>query len=54
MENGEFKKMNVSAALFTMLSSLRWIELWYKPSREITPQELENDLKTLLMNGLNS
>ena len=54
MENGEFKKMNVSVALFTMLSSLRWIELWYKPSREISPEELEEDLKTLLMNGLNS
>ena len=54
MESGEFKKMNVSVALFTMLSSIRWIELWYKPSRKITPQELEEDLKTLLMNGLNS
>ena len=54
MQNGEFKKMNVSVALFTMLSSLRWIELWYKPSRKITPQELEEDLKTLLMNGLNN
>ena len=54
MKSGEFKKMNVSVALFTMLSSIRWIELWYKPSREITPQELEEDLKTLLMNGLNS
>ena len=54
MQNGEFKKMNVSVALFTMLSSLRWIELWYRPSRDITPQELEDDLKTLLMKGLNS
>ena len=54
MESGEFKTMNVSVALFTMLSSIRWIELWYKPSRKITPQELEEDLKTLLMNGLNN
>ena len=54
MQNGEFKKMNVSVALFTMLSSLKWIELWYRPNRDITPQELEDDLKTLLMKGLNS
>ena len=27
MQNGEFKKMNVSVALFTKLSSIRWIEL---------------------------
>lgn len=53
MEQGEFKKMNVSVALFTMLSSLRWIELWYKPSREISPEALENDLSNLLLNGLN-
>ncbi len=30
---GEFKDINVSVALFTLLSSLRWIEFWYKPKR---------------------
>lgn len=54
IKTGEFKKMNVSVALFTMLSSLRWIELWYKPSREISQQQLEDDLITLLLNGLNN
>ncbi len=53
MKAGEFKTMNVSVALFTILSSLRWIELWYKPSREISPEELESELSTLLLNGLN-
>jgi len=53
MKAGEFKNMNVSVALFTILSSLRWIELWYKPSRDITPEELENELSTILLNGLN-
>lgn len=54
MATGEFKTMNVSVALFTILSSLRWIELWYKPSREISPAELEEELTTILLNGLNS
>ena len=42
IEAGEFKELNVSVALFTLLSSLRWIELWYKPGRDITPEQLEN------------
>lgn len=53
IEEGEFKEVNVSVALFTMLSSLRWIELWYKPDREISPEKLEEDLINLLLNGLN-
>lgn len=53
IEEGEFKEVNVSVALFTMLSSLRWIELWYKPGREISPEKLEEDLINLLLNGLN-
>ena len=52
MQFGEFKKIHVSVALFTLLSSLRWIELWYKPGREVTPDELKEDLKTFLVNGL--
>ena len=52
MQTGEFKEINVSVALFTLLSSLRWIELWYKPNREISPEELQADLTTFLVNGL--
>lgn len=53
IKEGEFKEINVSVALFTMLSSLRWIELWYKPDREISAEKLEEDLTQLLLNGLN-
>ncbi|WP_312321820.1 TetR/AcrR family transcriptional regulator [Soonwooa sp.] len=53
MKTGEFKTMNVSVALFTILSSLRWIELWYKPSRDISAEELEEELSTILLNGIN-
>lgn len=48
---GELKELNVSVAMFTLLSSLRWIELWYKPKRGVTPTELENDLMTILIEG---
>ncbi|QIG90325.1 TetR/AcrR family transcriptional regulator [Chryseobacterium sp. POL2] len=53
METSEFKTINVSVALFTILSSLRWIELWYKPSRNISADELEEELSTILLNGIN-
>lgn len=54
IEQGEFREVNVSVALFTILSSLRWIELWYKPEREITREELEKDITAILMNGINA
>lgn len=52
MEDGSFKKVNVSVALFTILSSLRWVELWYKPSRGVTKEDLAKDISAILMNGV--
>lgn len=52
MADGTFRKMNVSVALFTLLSSLRWVELWYKPSRGVTKSDLANDISAILMNGI--
>lgn len=52
MEAGILRKMNVSVALFTLLSAVRWVELWYKPHRDIAPETLENDIIEILMSGL--
>ena len=52
MQAGEFRQLHVSVALFTLLSSLRWIELWYRPGRDVTPDELKHDLTTFLVHGL--
>jgi AcrR family transcriptional regulator len=52
IEQGAFKKINVSVALFTILSSLRWVELWYKPSRGISKEDLAKDISAILMNGV--
>lgn len=52
MEQGFFKQMNVSIALFTILSALRWVELWYKPSRGVSKDDLAKDISALLMNGI--
>ena len=48
----ELQPINVSVALFTILSAVRWVELWYKNDREISPKILEENIISLLMNGL--
>ena len=49
---GEFRPVNVSVALFTVLSAVRWVELWYRPGRGLSAEELENNIITVLLNGL--
>ena len=49
---GEFQPVNASVALFTILSAVRWVELWYRPGRGISAQELEENIMTILLNGL--
>ena len=49
---GEFQPVNASVALFTILSAVRWVELWYRPGRGITAPELEENIMTILLNGL--
>ncbi|GAB2873381.1 TetR/AcrR family transcriptional regulator [Hymenobacter ruber] len=49
---GEFQPVNASVALFTILSAVRWVELWYRPGRGVTAQQLEEDIMTILLNGL--
>ena len=49
---GEFQHVNVSVALFTILSAVRWVELWYRPGRGVSPEELEENIMTILLNGL--
>lgn len=49
---GEFAPVNTTVALYTILSSLRWIEYWWKPQRGISATELENSIITIILNGL--
>ncbi|MCC3160079.1 TetR/AcrR family transcriptional regulator [Hymenobacter sp. 15J16-1T3B] len=52
MAAGEFQPLNVSVALFTILSAVRWVELWYRPGRGLSAEELEEDIITMLLQGL--
>jgi len=49
---GELQAVNVSVALFTLLSAVRWVELWYRPGRSLSAADLEADLITMLLDGL--
>ncbi|MGI4834150.1 MAG: TetR/AcrR family transcriptional regulator [Janthinobacterium lividum] len=49
---GELRPVNVSVALFTILSAVRWVELWYRPGRGISAEELESNIITVLLGGL--
>ncbi|MCH8332081.1 MAG: TetR family transcriptional regulator [Bacteroidetes bacterium] len=52
MKQGIFKHMNVKFTVLTLFSSLNWIYLWYKPSGEMTPMEIADNLGALILNGL--
>ena len=48
----EFKKTHSIVALYTILTSVRWIHYWYNEERDLTLEELEKDITNLLLTGL--
>ncbi len=53
IENTELKNLNPEIFLFSLLNSVHWLHNWYKPGK-ISPEELENDIITMLMKGIKS
>ena len=52
IREGEFKQLDSFTALYTIFSSMRWLYDWYKPERDVTPDQLYEQVSTLLMSGL--
>lgn len=52
IEKGLFKNIDATVALYTILTSVRWIHYWYKPERNVSVEKLEADVFTLLVEGL--
>jgi len=52
IRDGEFKQLDSFTALYTIFSSMRWLYDWYKPERDVTPDQLYEQVSTLLMSGL--
>ena len=49
---GEFSKVDEKFTMLTILSSLNWTHNWYKPSGNLSPEEVGSRLANLLLNGL--
>lgn len=52
IEAGEFADLNPTVALFTILTSLRWLHRWYPEKRGISVKSLETEILRLLFNGI--
>lgn len=54
IKDGSFKVFNTSIALYTIFSAIRWIYDWYRPGKNISIEQLEEEIAGLLLGGLNA
>ncbi len=52
IDAGELVEMNVTVALFTILTSLRWLHRWYPEKRGISVKSLEAEILRVLFDGI--
>ena len=52
IQNKEFKNLNADIIIFSMLSSLRTIYLWYGKKKAVNTLSLKEDIAALLLTGL--
>lgn len=56
LQNGEdenlFKEVDKKFAVLNILSSLNWITEWYKPTGEMTPEQIATKLSDFVLMGL--
>lgn len=52
IEAGEFVKIDATVALFTLLTSLRWLHRWYPSRKGISVKSLEREILKIIFHGL--
>ncbi|MEN0002661.1 MAG: TetR/AcrR family transcriptional regulator [Bacteroidota bacterium] len=52
MDKGLLKPVDTTIALYTILSSMRWLYDWYRPEGRKTKEEIEQELTIILLKGL--
>ncbi len=52
IKEGDFEKVNPKIALFSILSTLRWLYSWYSNQKNINAVELEQQMIHCLLTGL--
>lgn len=49
---GDFEKVDTEIAMFSILSTLRWLYTWYSNKKKVNPVELEQQMIHCLIGGL--
>lgn len=52
IETGQLKTVNPSIALFTLITSVRWLHYWNPKHEAVSRTALESDILNLLLGGL--
>lgn len=52
IDSGTLKNIDSEVALFTIITSVRWLHYWYKPSRRLDAKQLIHQISSVLLNGL--
>ncbi len=52
IETGQLKTVNSSIALFTLITSVRWLHYWNPKNEALSRTSLESDILNLLLGGL--
>ena len=52
IKDGYLRKVNVDIAVFSILSTLRWLYSWYSKNQNTNPLVLETELLNNLIGGL--
>lgn len=52
ISNNEIKNTDPKIALYTILSSVRWLQHWYNQNRHVSIENIQNNIINLLMRGL--
>lgn len=50
--NGSIIDLDPKIALYTMLSSIRWLQHWYHANRDMAVEDLKDTIIGLLLNGI--
>ena len=52
IEDGYLKNVNIDIAVFSILSTLRWLYSWYSKNKNVNPLVLETELINNLIGGI--
>lgn len=52
IERGEIKKLDPRIALYTLLSSVRWLQHWYHANNDLDVEDIKSNIMEMFLSGL--